>query len=316
MRGLKHVKIYAFILIIIVTIYMIVTNKPSKDVNLGFILNVALKAAENGGKEILKVKNLNVMSKGKTKEGLQDSVTTADIQSHCSMLSLIEKHYPSIQIISEEKVICNKSDDNFHVKLEDFGVFDDEWVKENDIKIWIDPLDATYEFIEGLYKYVTTMVCITVKGNPIIGVIHKPFENITSWAWIGKEARSQDLYFNKNVNSLNRTKERIIISRSHRGEIENVISEKLKKPYEIIVAAGAGYKTLEVAKNNADVYLHQTAIKKWDICAGDAILRALGGKMTDKYNNPIDYSDDINIVNENGLIATLKNHFEFLNILQ
>lgn len=47
----------------------------------------------------------------------------------------------------------------------------------------------------------------------------------------------------------------------------------------------SGYKVLSLLKTpsseagsieQADVYVHITFIKKWDICAGDALLTALG----------------------------------------
>ena len=36
-------------------------------------------------------------------------------------------------------------------------------------------------------------------------------------------------------------------------------------------------------------YVHTTLIKKWDICPGDAILRAYGGKMTRLNGDEIKY---------------------------
>lgn len=69
---------------------------------------------------------------------------------------------------------------------------------------------------------------------------------------------------------------------------------------------------MEVAFGNIDAYLHTTAIKKWDICAGNAIINSLGGKMTTKFNEFIDYKDQKDVKNERGLIATITNHDLFI----
>lgn len=118
-------------------------------VNLYKLLNVAIQAAENGGKQVVESKdNINIQKKGLTKEGLIDSVTTADFLSHCSMIKTLKHFYPFLEIISEEaKTVCDK---NQYVNL---SVLDsvnenelDEFIEDKDITVWIDPLDATYEY--------------------------------------------------------------------------------------------------------------------------------------------------------------------------
>jgi inositol monophosphatase 3 len=85
--------------------------------------------------------------------------------------------------------------------------------------------------------------------------------------------------------------------------------------YLQLVLSFLGYKALEVASRHVDAYLHMTEIKKWDICAGNAIIKALGGKMTTLSNEVLDYSSEDN-VNKKGLLATMEKHEFYLEKLK
>lgn len=79
----------------------------------------------------------------------------------------------------------------------------------------------------------------------------------------------------------------------------------------------SGYKILEVIQGNADAYVHTTAIKKWDLCAGHAILRAMGGILTSlAAGEDITYSNRQQFKVEQGLLATVNNHDVYLTALQ
>lgn len=78
----------------------------------------------------------------------------------------------------------------------------------------------------------------------------------------------------------------------------------------------SGYKTLAVVEGKADVYVHSTIIKKWDLCAGNAILEALHGNMTTLEGKNLDYSSQAEYKNEGGVVATLTNHRYYLQKLQ
>lgn len=55
-----------------------------------------------------------------------------------------------------------------------FYEFPDEFF-EDDMVIWIDPLDGTKGFTEGHLNHITSMIGVTINGRPRIGIIHKPF---------------------------------------------------------------------------------------------------------------------------------------------
>ncbi|XP_026463108.1 putative inositol monophosphatase 3 [Ctenocephalides felis] len=302
-------------------------NGKSNLTNIRQLIIGSVEAAVNGGKEVVLIsetKNLDLKSKGKTREGANDPVTNADLRSHCVMYYGLNKMFPNIKIISEEKVSEAECPVKKPLELDstllhsDVHKLLDENVNTEDITVWIDPLDATQEFTESLYHYVTTMVCVAVRGKPIVGIIHFPFTQKTYWAWIGNTA-SDSLLDIKNKPVTEKTENAaptFIVSRSHAGGVSNITKTAFGAQTKVIPAGGAGYKAIQVAQGNATVYIHTTVIKKWDICAGNAILNYLDGDMTTLVGDKIDYSSTSNPKNEGGLLAALKDHKMYVEQLK
>ena len=178
----------------------------------------------------------------------------------------------------------------------------------------MDPLDATQEYTEGgvdktLLKFVTVMVCVAVNGYPVAGIIHHPFSSRTHWGWV-EHGLSRTLGGagpppENAVKSGNDLK--VIYSRSHAGEVSEVAKKAFGDSYTVknVVAAGSGYKVVQVVTGEVDLYLHTTAIKKWDICAGNAVLNAAGGKMTTLKGAEIDYGFEGSALNQDGILAAV-----------
>lgn len=78
----------------------------------------------------------------------------------------------------------------------------------------------------------------------------------------------------------------------------------------------AGYKVLEVVSGRADAYLHSSLIKKWDVCAGDALLRALGGRLSALDGSDLQYGPQDDPKAKGGLLATLHGHAAHLGALR
>ncbi|XP_013375664.1 PREDICTED: inositol monophosphatase 3 isoform X1 [Chinchilla lanigera] len=283
-------------------------------VDLREMLAASVLAAVRGGAEVRRVRESNrllAQSKGKTREGADDKMTRGDALSNREMFFLLKTAFPGVQINTEEHVDATDKE----VKSWDRKIPEDilkeittaKQVPAESVTVWIDPLDATQEYTEDLRQYVTTMVCVAVNGKPVLGVIHKPFSEYTAWAMVdgGSNVKPRSSYNEKTP--------RIIVSRSHTGMVKQVALQTFGNQTTIISAGGAGYKVLALldvldkSQEKADIYIHVTYIKKWDICAGNAILKALGGHMTTLSGEEITYTGSDGI--EGGLLASIRmNH--------
>lgn len=120
-------------------------------IDLGNLLEVAINAAEYGGKKVVETKDImKIKSKGLTKEGLEDSVTTADFLSHCAMTATLKKYFNDLKIISEENHDCEDTD---VTSMRTIDNLPEELIDIQDITVWIDPLDATHEYTGSFKTY-------------------------------------------------------------------------------------------------------------------------------------------------------------------
>ena len=86
-------------------------------------------------------------------------------------------------------------------------------------------------------------------------------------------------------------------------------------PTRILKAGGCGHKVMLVIEGEAHAYVFGSpGCKKWDTCAPEAILRALGGNLTDIHGNYYQYHATVRHKNLAGVIATSRatNHEEYV----
>lgn len=226
----------------------------------------------SSGNEVVKTRQETVRtwSKGRNELGQNDPLTDGDLRSHRVMLKTLLETFPHLNVLSEEHESSKQMAVQAGSVLEDVNLpesisnYVDETVRMRDILVWVDPLDATQEYSENLTKYVTTMVCIAVKGHARIGVIHQPFMNRTVWAWVG-QGPSRSLRGGAAVTadgsepaSVTGDREdstvKIVVSRSHAGKVEQFAKENLSGDVRIQAAGGSGYKALQVRPGHRETF--------------------------------------------------------------
>ena len=104
-------------------------------------------------------------------EGANDPLTAGDMESHKAIVHGFRHLFPSVTVVSEEHEHGDAQNHPVDIKMSDIVNIgndldkkEEQYIQAQDILVWVDPLDATQEYTENLTKYVTTMVCIVVKG--------------------------------------------------------------------------------------------------------------------------------------------------------
>lgn len=243
------------------------------------MIQLALEAAIEAGKEILNIYNDPKQDFGIEKKADNSPLTLADKASHaCIVKYLLSLSYP---VLSEEGRSISYA----------------ERCKWNELWI-VDPLDGTKEFIKKNGEF-TVNIAFVRNGIPVFGVIYVPVKRDLYWGInednpCAYKAQVPENYAVGDISRLMQTASMlpilqrntdhsfvIVASRSHMSEeTETYVQEKRKEyPNVNLVSSGSSIKICLVAEGVADAYPRFAPTMEWDTAAGDAIARSANCKV-------------------------------------
>jgi 3'(2'), 5'-bisphosphate nucleotidase len=206
----------------------------------------------------------------------ESPVTAADRASEAEILAGLSAAAPGIPVVAEEETAAGR-------------------IPEITTRFFlVDPLDGTKEFIQRTTDF-TVNIGLIENGAPTLGVVYAPARAEIYWGDVAsRQASGADW---PPHGSLSAT--RSIGVRQPATPLRAVASKSHCTPETEawLVAAGVGsrvsigssLKFALVASGEADVYPRPAPTMEWDTAAGDAVLRAAGGRVFDIDGRPLQY---------------------------
>jgi len=251
-------------------------------------LNIAVSAARAAGQVILR--NINRLPDIKIhSKGSNDFVSEVDHQAERSIISIIQKAYPSHAILAEES--GQQSGDEY------------EWI--------IDPLDGTTNYLHGV-PHFSVSIALREKNKLQLGVIYDPLKEELFCASRGEGA------------TLNNRRIRVSKQRDLAGSLIGTglpyrddqeldiylatLRALLQQTSGIRRAGSAALDLAYVAAGRFDGFW-EYGLNTWDIAAGVLMIQEAGGLVSDMEGGH-SYMETGNIVAANNqlyknLITTL-----------
>lgn len=201
-------------------------------------------------------------------------VTRADREAEAIIASALRDKASGIAVVSEENADSHKQSPERRFFL-------------------VDPLDGTKEFVrrngEGAF---TVNIALIEEGMPIAGVVYAPAMDrmfggyAGGGAWEGTGDKRREI----SVRDLQEDGLTAVASRSHRDRETVAWLKKHRIVQEVVI--GSSLKFCLVACGEADVYPRFGPTMEWDTAAGDAILRAAGGRVLGLDGNTLLYGKE------------------------
>lgn len=237
--------------------------------HLGDLMERAALAAGNRIMEIFR-EGCAVEAKADT-----SPVTQADRDAEAIILAELREAYPHVPVVAEEEVAAGIGPDSI-----------------GDIFFLVDPLDGTKEFVNRRSDF-TVNIALVRDGEPVAGVVYAParhmlYRGVPGHAeLLATDASHAPLERRAIAVRAARSPLTIVASRSHcTPETEAYIARF--EPAER-VSVGSSLKFCLLAAGEADLYPRFGPTMQWDTAAGDAVLRAAGGRTLSVDGGPLAY---------------------------
>ena len=216
--------------------------------------------------------SLDLRNKGLKKKIKSDNtpVTNGDIEVNNLLINKISNLTPNIKIVSEEN-LTNKENKN----LKNF------WL--------IDPIDGTYDYINGKDEF-TINAALILNKKPVAGIINAPDKNRLFYSFGLSNSFELSNKSKTELTCKKKSKDNEINAVAYSNNPKPEIAAIYKK-YNItnFTRMKSSLKFCVIASGEFDFYAAEPRACEWDIAAGHAILEHAGGIITDFNGNDINY---------------------------
>jgi 3'(2'), 5'-bisphosphate nucleotidase len=220
------------------------------------IVEVMLAAAREAGERIMEIYGAGFAAEAKA-DG--SPVTAADLAAEAAIIARLAAAFPAIPVVSEENAASHG-------------------LSPPDLFFLVDPLDGTKEFVSRNGEF-TVNVALIERGAPVLGVVLAPAVGRLFWTDAAGRAAEERNGEQRRISARMPPAEGLTaaVSRSHLDKETVGFLERFSIAGEI--SAGSSLKFCLIAAGEADIYPRFGRTSEWDTAAGDAVLRAAGGRM-------------------------------------
>ena len=226
--------------------------------------------AHKAGEVIMEIYATDFKTETKADES---PVTAADLAAEAVIAAGLAELSPNIPLVAEEAASEGRVPDISGGRF---------WL--------VDPLDGTREFVNRNGEF-TVNIGLIADGAPVLGVVHAPSLNLTftglagAGATMSRDGAPETAISVRPVLAGGVT---IVASRRH-GDPEAIDRLLRGHPVADRKTAGSSLKFCLVAEGEADIYPRFGRTMEWDTAAGQSVLTAAGGRVTDEHGATLAY---------------------------